>query len=733
MILHKRSLIFLVSLLLLVGALLFPFAQAGVAGSDDILITIYRVFALLQSWDVGIYYPRIAPVLAYGYGAPLFQFYPPLASYLAALFTLFGIGVVDAVKLTFALSLWFGGIGAYLYAKEWFENEASGWLAAVAFVAAPYQLANIYIRGASAEALGLALCPWILWTLHRLYASQQPTRWLLWHSLSWTALLLSHNALALFFLPIVLLFSLIESWQQRTLRRLGWSLLSLVLALGISVFFWLPALLEKDQVNITAMSSGFYDPLNHLGPLSQVVQQSLGFEYIRPAVYSFGWLPLVLGLLAGVVMLWCSRQRALWTGGILVLLIVTVVLQLPAAATFWSELPLVRFIQFPWRLFAFSTLAVSLLVAGGLSVVRTQRKLDWLLVSGISLLLFGYTFLNVPANYASELERGHFSNNDVSLRDLYERGRLGLELFSDYQPLTTRVSMTELPNSPATSSQLGNPSTTLPSITLQRYRGLTLQAQIQSEQPGQLLFNRLFLPGWKATVNDRAAPVAPFSALGISSLELPAGSVEVVVQWGQTEVRRWADRLAALAAAVWVGLFLLGQGRRWKLAATGAVVVLVLLLFWVETPASASWIRQPTVQPVQAQVGDFADLLGYSLDRPVYQAGDTINLTLFWRCRQAVSTEYKVFVHLRSRDDTQMAGQHDGAPVSGFTPTTRWLPGEILDDTHPIALDPSLAAGTYQLAVGMYDPNTVTNLPVKATNVLSGERIVLGTVEVKAK
>jgi hypothetical protein len=100
------------------GALLavIPFWTAGIASDADMLMGVYRLFELAESWRAGALYPRIGPALNFSYGAPLFQFYPPLASYAALPFRLIGLGWIEAVKAVFALSLLLAGTGAYTYA-----------------------------------------------------------------------------------------------------------------------------------------------------------------------------------------------------------------------------------------------------------------------------------------------------------------------------------------------------------------------------------------------------------------------------------------------------------------------------------------------------------------------------------------------------------------------------------------------------------------------------------------
>ena len=271
---------------------------------------------------------------------------------------------------------------------------------------------------------------------------------------------------------------------------------------------------------------------------------------------------------------------------------------------------------------------------------------------------------------------------------------------------------------------------------MDRYRGFSFSARVTAEETTELLFNRFYLPGWWATVDGQSAQLQPSGNLGLVTVTIPAGSHTVRVELGETPVRRWAERLAMLSVLLWFTIAILGIQRRIRSTAAVMVVVIALVLLTVGLGAGLTVLTATVASPapvtaINAKVGDVAELLGYSLDRPQVHAGETMQLTLYWRSLQATGQEYKVFVHLRDLSDTQMAGQHDGAPVYGFAPTTRWQPGEILDDVHPIALDSALAPGIYQLVVGMYDPTTVQNLPVSgAARTLPGQRIVLGEVEV---
>lgn len=86
-----------------------------------------------------------------------------------------------------------------------------------------------------------------------------------------------------------------------------------------------------------------------------------------------------------------------------------------------------------------------------------------------------------------------------------------------------------------------------------------------------------------------------------------------------------------------------------------------------------------------------------------YRPGDTIPVTLRWRCTAPLDRSYKVFIHLLTPNLTLVA-QSDQEPLNGLRPTTSWTPGEIISDPHQLRIPPNTPAGVYHIRVGLYTP-----------------------------
>ena len=136
---------------------LLPLAERGMANTHDGLIHVQRLIALESVVRQGAPFTRWLPDLAYGYGQPLLLYYAPLA-YLPALAARFlGVGLRRPASRSRAGWRW--------CSRRWrctcWRARCSGPLAAAAaaivYAVLPYQLVDLYVRGALAESLGVRL------------------------------------------------------------------------------------------------------------------------------------------------------------------------------------------------------------------------------------------------------------------------------------------------------------------------------------------------------------------------------------------------------------------------------------------------------------------------------------------------------------------------------------------------------------------------------------------------
>lgn len=224
----------------------------GVDDAKNHMIRIYHLFWLIER---GVWHPRWMPDMYMGYGYPVLNFYAPIFYYLAwGLGSLLRLSVWDAYRATGVVAAVAGASGVYALTVALWQRVSLGVLAAVVLLYGPYvfQL-NIFKRGDIPEALALALIPWLLLVILRLWVA--PT----WGAaLTWTvasvavgaAVVLTHNLTALLAAVVAAVWVVYLFAVRPARRALARATLAGLVALGLTTFFWLPAIGEGRVVQL---------------------------------------------------------------------------------------------------------------------------------------------------------------------------------------------------------------------------------------------------------------------------------------------------------------------------------------------------------------------------------------------------------------------------------------------------------------------------------------------------
>jgi 4-amino-4-deoxy-L-arabinose transferase-like glycosyltransferase len=138
----------------------------------------------------------------------------------------------------------------------------------------------------------------------------------------------------------------------------------------------------------------------------------------------------------------------------------------------------------------------------------------------------------------------------------------------------------------------------------------------------------------------------------------------------------------------------------------------------------------PMQHVLRAILGDRVELLGYDLEASAIRPSQVVSCTLYWRGLQEMDRDYTVFTHLVAPDGSTW-GQWDNQPQRGRSPTTRWIPGQVVADPYQIPLSDDAPAGPLTLRVGMYDLLEMTRLPVlDESGTLTGDSVAVAEIEV---
>jgi 4-amino-4-deoxy-L-arabinose transferase-like glycosyltransferase len=178
----------------------------------------------------------------------------------------------------------------------------------------------------------------------------------------------------------------------------------------------------------------------------------------------------------------------------------------------------------------------------------------------------------------------------------------------------------------------------------------------------------------------------------LAASDLPAGST-------------WANLLAIWVPAAAYAPMTLDVNIGWYHLLTGERLMLpdgsdTLTIGQVQLEPRVSMFDIPN--PIRVNFDNQIELVGYSLSDLSPQAGDSVELTLYWRGLRTVEHDYVVFAHVIDPATQTIRAGSDAMPVRWQAPTSTWQPGMIIEDTHELAVNPDTPPGIFELEIGLY-------------------------------
>ena len=725
---------------------LAPLAAEGMPATHDGFLHLQRLVALEAAARGSAPFTRWLPDLAYGYGQPVFNYYAPLAYAPALLARALSIDTVASFEIGTALWLILSGFAMYACARALFGPLAA-LAAALVYAYLPYQLVDIYVRGALAETAAFAWLPLIG---RCLISGRRDGRapWPVGLAIGVAGLILTHNVTALLAAPAfgglaLLLWSEGKAGHPHRLatgwRRPAWGG---GLGVGLAAWFWLPAITERDLVQIgetiePALFASFF--IRHWPP----IPLGLAYDYVEPVSVALRspifWpqvglvqaLVTVLGVLSVRRARGVARNAMLWAAG---LALAAFLLQVGPAEHLYRLVPLASFVQFPWRLLTLVGLA-SALLAGGLveHLPRTRevRLLAGVAVAGVSIGAAAWN-LSPPVSYPE----ARFLTTDGVLRVELADHALGTTHSGEYLPIASGVRNSarfrkDLLDDPPPTDAVGTPV----GFRIHDLRWTPHAVTFRASAPAadRVLLHQFAFPGWSATVNGGDTALGVGGKFGLLAVDVPAGESTVEVRWGWTPLRLGA---LALSLAALVGLAPLAGGwrqsrARLAVAAASSVAVLAIVVGPVIPPALAQ-----SGAPRWHPIGDHLALIRSDLDVARLAADGSIEVRLMWLALDGATAGTSVTLNVES--DT---GAIHSAPWVYGGLARHWERGEIVPTITTLRLPPTFPNGVARVTAQVTLPD-VAQPSARQRQPAQGEprgagnssaEIDLGTIDVTAR
>jgi protein-S-isoprenylcysteine O-methyltransferase Ste14 len=568
---------------------------------------------------------------SHGWGYPLFYYTGPLPYLFGSLLVLLGFEPHSALNVCWIAAYVLTGI-AMFWAMRPYLGRWGAMLAACCYLLAPYHLVDTFIRTNLVETTAFIFPPLILRAL--LDARVAPVKSIIIGALAVMLIPLTHMlstyligfGLAVFCVTYLFLLP----GRKEKIHFLSSATAMAVIGLGLSAFFWLPAIVDISAVKgFTAMTDGFYTYNKHFVYFGQLFSSYWGYGGSDPgpgdgmsfslglSIAAVAYMALAIGVYL-VIRSFSFRAspeekdketaaadfnlpRFVIATGITAT--VMAFLTLNWSSGLWAFIPKIEVVQFPWRFLlpAVVFLAVS---AGALPRLLVNRgvKLRWLepasaVVLCLLVVTLHWDFAKV-GNYASvdreklplatQIQSGVVTTNQLEFMPstvrtfpYYESRRSILAKFYD-------ENMTENKRILKESIESG-----IARITL------------TPGNAGTVILNQHWHPAWRASVDGESVETYAFMAHPFApvAVDIPAGAYDIEFRYGYTAGGYFALSLSAILLFSALG-YLLYHRRYQELLAfrIPAICIAGVLLWYGYTSVPRTISLAERVRQIEKQV-----------------------------------------------------------------------------------------------------------------------------------
>lgn len=507
---HSKLIFVLLSILFVIPAI-FPLLNTGFPITDDGNWMTIRFSAFYQALRSGQFPVRFLTRLNNGYGYPVADFLYPLFMYIATPIHVLGVDFINSIKTVLILSFVFSSLFCFLWLRKIFDNVSS-LTGALFYTYFPYHLFDVYVRGSVGEALSFSILPFILWQIEK--------KSLILSSIGIFLLILSHNTLAVLFLPFVFVYMVFNLSISKDKRKLLYSyLLAFGIGFGMSAFFWMPALFDlkytvfKDTV--VSNWSQYFSNVNLIG-------------YSTFFVISLAFLFIIIGKI--------QVKKHKLTIVMLLICLFSLFLATSLSLFLWNILP-VTFIQFPFRFLSLLVTCVAFLSACIVSIFSKKSK--GLIIALLLIVLFisAIKYL-IPSAYQNYPDSFYSTNQDTTT------------VKNEYMPKWVKT----IPDKMFLSKVENINGKERINIVKLSPKEISFNVNLPTQR--LIKVNTIYFPGWVAFVNNNKTNIIYKNTQGVITLLLNKGQNNVKVIFEETPVRLISDMVSLLSLFILLGLFI---------------------------------------------------------------------------------------------------------------------------------------------------------------------------------
>lgn len=517
-----------------------PFFKRGYFPTQDGEWAIVRLSEMKrEAKDLQIP-PRWSGFLNHGYGYPLFNFVYPFPYYLGLIPNFLGFTLTDSIKILFAGSIFLSGVGMYFLGK-YLRDEWTGFIISIFYLASPYRIANLYIRGSLGEVLSGGLFPFlVLFSL--LFLKKGEKKYYLLSSLFLLFVLLSHNVSALFFIPILAVVLVLELFRNKKEKYAitKRTLFIFVSGFGLSSYFIIPAIFEKKNIILSKI------PLTNISGQFLTLPSILGTETSKfGPLFQIGIFQILsVCLLAVIILISITRMKknsgTIYSAGVLfIILLVYIFMMTSVSRPFWN-FPLLSSVDFPWRLLG----PISFLIVF-IFIYLTESNLIKIILTITALVSMIFLIPYVKVNTYFEKNDIYYQSNDATTTSADEL----MPVWVDYKPTQRYQEKVEI---------IGGEGKINITDRKSNYWKLTTEAITNMG----IRVNTIYYPGWEYKINGVVTKPSSIYINGTVIFTLWSGKNVLEGTFKETPLRLVADFISIFSAFAIFIFVILDRRRR---------------------------------------------------------------------------------------------------------------------------------------------------------------------------